>query len=84
MTVVHIEKISTGLWTISANFKTELKQDLHYSSTRSRTACLKHPILLYLQFYLYQKLYTCTDDLCYSYEYENVRHTFVSKQTDKH
>lgn len=51
MTVVHIEKISTGLWTISANFKTELKGDLHYSSTRSRTACLKHPILLYLQFY---------------------------------
>lgn len=26
MTIVHIEKISTGLWTIFANFKTELKQ----------------------------------------------------------
>lgn len=26
MTIVHIEKISTGLWTTFANFKTELKQ----------------------------------------------------------
>lgn len=75
MTIVHIEKISTGLWTIFANFKTELKQ----------VTIVLHGLeqLIPSTILSYQKtLHTRTDDLCYSYEYENVRHIFVSKLTN--
>lgn len=51
MTIVHIEKISTGLWTIFANFKTELKQVtifLHLSKIILPNSTLS-TILLYQQ-----------------------------------